>query len=184
MSYNPSIPQSTDLISQSQSQILTNFGQLDTQFGVDHTAFSAASDNGKHQKVTMPEQGAAPTTAASEVAIYTKDTVTTGDTTQPEIYVRQESSGTEFLLTRGTPVSSSGEGTCYGGLQIRAGSGTTPTPVTFGTRFPTNIISVVATPVSTASQINITATSATGFTAQEGGAPAGIISFRWIAIGY
>jgi len=38
MSYNASIPQATDLISQSQSQIQTNFSQANTAFGIDHTA--------------------------------------------------------------------------------------------------------------------------------------------------
>jgi hypothetical protein len=54
--YNPSIPQASDLISNSQSQILANFGQLNTQFGVDHSAFEAGGSNGTgfHKQVTFP----------------------------------------------------------------------------------------------------------------------------------
>jgi hypothetical protein len=61
MSYNPSIPQPGDIPSQSQSQFLTNFTQLNTQFGTEHFAFNAASSNGKHKYVTLIQN---PTIAA------------------------------------------------------------------------------------------------------------------------
>lgn len=57
MTYNPAIPQSTDLISASQLPILTNFDQLNAQFFVEHTPFYTGSGNGDglHKKATMPD---------------------------------------------------------------------------------------------------------------------------------
>lgn len=88
MSYTPGIPNANDLISQSQSQIRTNFVQLNSQFSVDHVPFDAGTNNGKHEKVTLLEQVSDPTTAADEMAIYVKD-----DGGSPQIFVRQESNG-------------------------------------------------------------------------------------------
>jgi len=62
--YNPSIPQPTNLISSSQAPILGNFGQLNTQFGVDHTPFNNGGINGDgfHKQITFPTAlAAAPT---------------------------------------------------------------------------------------------------------------------------
>lgn len=53
MVYNNAIPQPTDLISNSQAQLLENFAQLNTQFAVDHTSLISGSDNGRHQKVSL-----------------------------------------------------------------------------------------------------------------------------------
>lgn len=53
--YNPSTPNSTDLISATQAPIKTNFTQLDAQFGVDHTPFNNGGVNGDghHTQVTL-----------------------------------------------------------------------------------------------------------------------------------
>jgi hypothetical protein len=53
--YNPSTPNSTDLISATQAPIKTNFTQLNTQFGVDHTPFNNGGVNGDghHTQVTL-----------------------------------------------------------------------------------------------------------------------------------
>jgi hypothetical protein len=54
--YLPGIPLGTDNLSTSQAQMLTNFGQLNTQFGVDHTFLNNSGVNGDgfHKKVTLP----------------------------------------------------------------------------------------------------------------------------------
>jgi hypothetical protein len=55
MGYSPNIPQPTDLLSNSQGDLLTKFKALDTSFGVDHYMFSnATSSNGFHNQVTTP----------------------------------------------------------------------------------------------------------------------------------
>lgn len=186
MTYNPSIPQAGDLISASQSQILANFAAIDSSssgFAVDHTTLTDATNGGKHKKMTMVQQVAGPTTAVSEAAIYTKS-VTTDALVEPEVYVRQQSSGTEFLLTRGAPVMASGEGVMYGGLQVRAGTGTASiagTVVTYGTKFPTATIAVATSPNSSSAVAQTSAYTATSFTAT---AVSNGVSFNWIAIGY
>lgn len=186
MVYDPNIPTPTQFLSQSQSLIKENFSQLNNQFSVDHIALTAGADLGKHKKITFVQQGAAPTTGATEVALYTKSTVTTGEPTQPEIYARQISDGTEYLLTRGTPISSSGEGVLYGGLQIRSGTGGSNGggfPNSFSTQFPTDCIAVVASGQNAAqptNDIKITNISATGFTATSSQGEA----IYYIAIGY
>lgn len=97
MTYNPSIPQSSDLISQSQAQVLTNFSQLNTIFDVDHVTYNDATsaNRGKHDKSTYVE-GSDPVTSTNEVAVYSKDTGT-----QPDLFYRPESSGTATRLTGG-----------------------------------------------------------------------------------
>lgn len=53
MVYIPNIPQPTDTLAQSQPQILGNFTALNTQFGVDHVAFTGATNNGMHNKISL-----------------------------------------------------------------------------------------------------------------------------------
>ena len=61
MVYKPNIPVPSDPPIQSQPQITTNFGELDSQFGTEHTAFSAVANNGKHKYVTLQRSaGVAP----------------------------------------------------------------------------------------------------------------------------
>lgn len=64
MTFNPSIPQSTDKLSASQPVLLSNNLAIDNSFGVDHYKFSdGTADNGKHETVTTPNI-AIPTTTA------------------------------------------------------------------------------------------------------------------------
>lgn len=73
MSYNNNIPQASDLLSDSQGDLLLNFQTLDNSFGVDHYAFSnLTADNGKHNTVTTPivTGNVHPTTAADEPKFY------------------------------------------------------------------------------------------------------------------
>lgn len=53
--YDPLIPQPNDLISESQSDILNNFGQLNTIFNSDHFTWnsSPSAKRGAHRKVTF-----------------------------------------------------------------------------------------------------------------------------------
>lgn len=65
MVFNPNIPQSTDFLSNSQSDLLTNNSQLDIVFGVDHYKYSDVSGNkGKHNYVTTPQAVNVPPTAS------------------------------------------------------------------------------------------------------------------------
>jgi hypothetical protein len=85
MTYDPNIPLAADLLSDSQADLLANFGQLNTQFGVNHVAFNDVSaDKGKHKFVQFVRQATAPATAsigASEIVMYGK-----ADGTDTELY--------------------------------------------------------------------------------------------------
>lgn len=83
MTYDPEIPQTGNLISDSQSDILTNFQQLNLVFGdinpgddpnSDHYAYDDASANArKHRKVRLVRQAAGagvPTPAATDGVMY------------------------------------------------------------------------------------------------------------------
>jgi hypothetical protein len=104
MAYNPNIPQPGDFVSSSQADILENFSQLNTQYGNDHVAWDAGSNNGKHKKVTLIA-GTDPTTAAGEVAVYSK--TVTGST---NLYCRLASNGTVIQLTNSSSVSAADPG--------------------------------------------------------------------------
>ncbi len=54
--YYPLIPQPNDLISESQADILNNFGQLNTIFNNDHFTWNASpsATRGSHRMVTFP----------------------------------------------------------------------------------------------------------------------------------
>jgi hypothetical protein len=72
MTFNPGIPQPNDLISQSQAQIQTNFSQLDTAFGIDHTAFSIMANQGQHKQVTLIAPISNPNQSGNISSVYTK----------------------------------------------------------------------------------------------------------------
>lgn len=69
MSYNASIPQSADFISNSQGSILTNFTQLNTQYRSDHDGFNTGSGNGSgmHDQVTFLANQVAPSLTRNAV---------------------------------------------------------------------------------------------------------------------
>lgn len=143
MAYNQNIPQATDKVNASQSQILDNFQALKTLIDVNHGTFGAA-DQGKHKFVTMPEQGAAPVTAADEMALYTK--AVSGVT---QMFLRNESNGTEVDFTSSVKSNSNGSLTLPCRIILKWGRATTAanglSTVTFATAFPTAILTAYAT---------------------------------------
>lgn len=73
MVFDPAVPQPADFLSDSQGDILNNFGSSDTSFGVNHYAFSnGTANNGKHNVVQTPiiTPNTHPTTAADEPKFY------------------------------------------------------------------------------------------------------------------
>jgi hypothetical protein len=74
--YNAAIPQPSNLISNSQSQIFGNFDQLNNQFAIDHTAFNTGSGNGDgfHKKITFSNVLATPSPSNPVSVLYTKAT--------------------------------------------------------------------------------------------------------------
>ena len=149
MTFNPNIPQSTDIPAQSQAQFLTNFSQLNTVFDLDHVTFNnaTAANRGKHDKSTYIEQGSDPVTGSNEVALYSKDT---GGNTR--LYMRQESAGTVIQLSGASPTAAaSGSTFLPGALILKWGGKANPLNndiLTFaGGAFPNNVFSITITPV-------------------------------------
>lgn len=183
MVYNASIPNSSDLLSNSQPQLLENFSQLNTIFQENHVAFddATAADRGKHTFLSMIDQVAAPTTAINELALYGK--ATGGIST---LYMRKESNGTEIQMSGPDPVAAA-TGTSFlpGGIIIQWGpfSGNNAGIVnTFATAFPNNCWSVVATGANvalTSNVLKVTSLTTANFT---GRCPNGEAGF-YIAIG-
>jgi len=95
MAFQSNIPQPTDELKTSQNDLLNNFQTLNTAWEINHYSFDLV-DQGKHKYVTLPEQGAAPVTAADEVAIYSKLSTLTATS---ELFVRKEGAGDEIEFT-------------------------------------------------------------------------------------
>lgn len=143
MAYDNSIPNASDKLKNSQPQIKDNFAALKTLIDVNHGTFGAA-DQGKHKFVTMPEQSSAPTTAADEMALYTK--AVSGVT---QMFLRNEGNGAEVDFTSAVKSNSNGSLTLPCGIILKWGRATTAAngllTVTFSTAFPTAILTAYAT---------------------------------------
>lgn len=204
MTYNNAIPQPTDLISNSQSQILENFAQLDKQYGTsatssggagigDHVAFSGSSNNGYHIQVRFPSAPSAPTTTGTQSALYPVANATTG---QQELYFQNSSTeyaGGGTLQLTGPVSATANNGSVYlpGGIIMKWGSGSfsgSQNPsVAFSPAFPNACFNVQLSLLNTMSasftpqNVLITAPTKNGFNARVGAA--GNSTWYWQAIG-
>ena len=93
--YNNNIPQPTDTISNSQSQILGNFQSIATVIAKNHAPFNS-SNEGKHNFVEMPVQSPVPVTVAGEVGLYCQTSALTG---VPALVFAPQSAGTPVEFT-------------------------------------------------------------------------------------
>ena len=184
MTFNPNIPQSTDIPSQSQAQFLTNFTQLNTVFGQDHVTFNDATsaNRGKHDQSTYIDQGSDPATSSNEIALYSK--ALSGVST---LYMRKESSGTVVQLS-GVDPSAASSGTTFlpGGLVLKWGTSASVSnngTVNFATPFANNCFAVCVTINigSTVSPVGINGSTTSGFTFRT--TAAGGVPIQYIAIG-
>lgn len=96
--YNTNVPLGPQTLSETHEPIRNNFDQLNTQFSIDHIALTAATNNGKHTKVTLRESLADATTIAGEGVIYTK---TSGG--KIEAFYRYPSNGAIIPITGSSP---------------------------------------------------------------------------------
>jgi len=114
LAYNSAIPQATDKIKDSQSQILDNFAGIKTLVDVNHVTFDDP-DQGKHKFLTLPVQAASPPVgafAAGETGFYSflfpttaKNEIYTNVTHQAT--VRQIPAGASYLSIDSAPGNSS-----------------------------------------------------------------------------
>lgn len=202
MAYNPNIPQPSNQLSQSQSDMLQNFTALQTLIDVNHVDFSDGDDQGKHKWVTFPLQESAPSFNAGEVGLYNLNFATTSTN---ELFLNSQN-GTNIpttastLSTNAAPAQNSGGWTYLpSGLILKFGSFTgnsgLSTVTLSGATIPvyTQILSVIVCAYSTATtdqnfavrlgpilsntqfQVYISARTTTG--SATGG-------FQFLAIGY
>lgn len=140
MTYQANIPQPTNLISVSQNDILQNFQAIDAAWNINHEDFNAANQ-GKHIYVEMPNQGADPAGAATQMTLFSK---LTGGNSQ--LFYKRDAEGTSYQLTGTNPTAAaSGSTFLPGGLLLKWGNvvaAASPTSVSFASAFPTACFSV------------------------------------------
>jgi|SRR5690348_16546977 hypothetical protein len=95
MPYDPNSPAANQLLSVSQPIIQGNFSIIDTSFQVNHLAFNAGADNGKHKYIELPIAMGNPIPPvafpAAEIAVYA---ATNATTTVNELYVNKTNQAT------------------------------------------------------------------------------------------
>jgi hypothetical protein len=77
--------------------INTNFAVIDAAFSIDHVAYNAANQ-GKHNKITLPIQGASPATLAGELSLFSRTSALSG---VPEMAFRRQTNGVVTEFTSG-----------------------------------------------------------------------------------
>lgn len=192
MVYKNNIPQPGDspaIIS--QTDLLENFAQLDSQYGTvgDHVAFTAGADNGMHKQITINGVIADPGLADPYTSLYTKTIA--GDS---ELFFEKFDNGTALnvvqQLTNLAIANLGNPGTALGTLyrvdlpigitiymgQTNAFSGTRT--VTFPVAY-TTIYSAVTTPNDVNAQETAVAQAVGGLSINT----ANSIQVNWIAIG-
>ena len=192
MAYNPNIPQPTDLLSQSQTDILANFQAIQTLIDVNHVDF-ASGNQGKHFFIQFPVQSPVPTTGGGEVGLYCQ---TSTYTTNPEL-VFSHQNGAGIVEFTSSLQASAGWTYLPSGILLKWGQGTANGSATIN--FPVaatipvfnNVFSVQLTPYQntvsdanifvTLTSFNATSITAYGSTRVTTGATA--VIFQYLAIG-
>jgi hypothetical protein len=186
MSFNPLIPQPAHYLSQSQGDLLSNNGQLNTVEDVNHVSFDNAipinslnGERGKHHMVDLLKRdtsGSAPPYAVvdflgtiTEMVFYAKDRVYGAPIliTDTTLYLRK-ANGNLFQMSGLDPVAAqTGSTFLPGGMIMKWGKNTVAIggTITFAQQFPANCFSVTCTPHSatTSRSLCIWNPSATGF---------------------
>lgn len=128
MPYLNNIPTADQRLRDSQPDLLENFACINDLLGVDHIidpwTSPATGNQGKHNKVTLPEQADDPATAANEIALYTKAVAgVTQLFLQPE-GVAATTDGRD--ITSVAWAANQGSTMLPSGLILKWGTGTTP----------------------------------------------------------
>lgn len=189
MSYNPNIPLSTDIPSQSQAQILANFSQLNTQFTVDHVALNAGSNNGYHKQITYQNVlGSDPNLVSPISSLYTK---TASGLTQ--LFFQNGSLASNVAQLTGLTVTTVANGGSAGGniiyfdtpwnMRIYMGqTASIPSPAARVVTFPTSY-STIYTSSAVANDPNAIAVACAQSTNQLSIRTAAAVTVNWFAIG-
>jgi hypothetical protein len=178
MVFNPQIPKPSDLLSNSQGDLLSNNGFLNASFSRNHVPLNIATNNGKHTFIELPVLSAIPNPtpplSAGQGTLYTKTV------TQSQIFFTPGTSGNEYQLTRvitasfGSFSTNPGWSFLPGGLLIQWGTmillaNNSLTTVSFPVPFvnAANVFSIQLTKVttdnsSTGQEVRVSSGSVTG----------------------
>jgi hypothetical protein len=187
MTYNKDIPQSTDIQSASQGQLLINFQQLQSIFDANHYTwdFATVATRGMHRFATFESQATAPASTATQNALYSK-TVSAA----PQLFFRRASSGTEVQMTATADpvIATTGQSFLPGGVIVKWGQVTatsSPYTITFSTAFPTTCLFGMVCPFSSSAAAVLPYVSTWGASSitVARGTGTGNYAVTWIAIG-
>lgn len=187
MPYQYNIPQSTDQLSVSQSDILGNFGALGSIAGNTNAFSSSLNNTVGFNYVNFAQQSAAPGTGAAQLALYN---AVNANSTVNEIYFQRPSSGTTVPITAGSLLQS-GWSYIPSGLLMTWGTGTiggggtvtityTANIATFP-GFGTYVFTVLVTPTSTGANLYLSSYTSPRTTFTVTGTAAA--TFTWVAMG-
>lgn len=146
------VPQANQTLAQTQNPILQNFATIDAGFSVNHVELGTAGA-GKHKFLQLPEQIAAPITAANEAAFYSAQGATSGVTEL--IFKRESNPGTVIPMTEFIALSATNGWTYLpSGIILQWGTATMNGGVSqldfnLPRAFPTAFYSITATPNNT-----------------------------------
>ena len=197
--YNPNIPQSSDLLSVSQGDLLDNFGAIQALIDVNHVDFAAVGA-GKHTFVEMPVQSPVPTTVGGEVGLYCQTSATT---TQPELVFARQAGSSAPASVQITEFTSAGWAN-PGWTKLPSGimfkwranigfGGSNTVTKNLNTDVPgspnfTTVLTILITPIDTAGTYNnvigIKTVAVPSFTVYTSIVPPGTVQFSYFAIGY
>ena len=167
--YDPLIPQANDLISQSQSDILNNFGELETIFNNDHWTWDStpSANRGSHRKISFPAAlGSDPALAGFAGYLFLKNDPNDASA-RPQVYYKNITE-TQQVTNRFHSAVTDGYAMLPGGIILMWGFATpaaTTSTIRFNTianyvgaptqQFPNNCFSVVCTPADESSPISV-----------------------------
>lgn len=103
--YVEDAPQGTQQINNTQQPINTNFQDISNLIGINHINFNTADTFGQHNLLTYYEQDSDPTTAASEMALYSKKVSSSNGA---ELFYRYPNNGSVIQLTGKSTTTSTG----------------------------------------------------------------------------
>ena len=157
MAYDENKPQATDLLKDSQVDLLANFQAIKTLVDVNHETFGDANE-GKHKFLQMPEQGTGTVpTAANEGALFSMQGP---DSTVTELVFRREGNGAEITFTEQDVIGTDGYTRLPSGLLVKYGEftitleGAPTTSKDYAIVFPV-VVGPPSFPVFTAPPYNI-----------------------------
>lgn len=158
--YNPNIPQANDDPTDSQADLLGNFGKLNTDWQVNHVPLTSGANNGFHTLIKFPNVVSTPGVSGLQSALYPQ----LGSSGFPELFFINALKAVQLTSL---PVTTSGTDngiTTPWGLIFNAGSvASGTTTVTFAIPFASALYTLEMTPQgSTATSYTITSLITTG----------------------